>query len=785
MATASLRRLCIPQPARTCALWSRELPRRAATGAARRRSSSEATAVADQSTNPQHSHAEERAQHLHTPDAKRERRKLRNVGISAHIDSGKTTLTERVLFYTGRIAAIHEVRGKDGVGATMDFMDLEREKGITIQSAATHCAWRDHEINIIDTPGHVDFTIEVERALRVLDGAVLVLCGVSGVQSQSLTVDRQMKRYRVPRITFINKLDRQGANPFRIVNEIKSKLGLAAAAVQVPIGLEDRLRGLVDLVTLEAINFEGAHGQIIRRSKLADEPSLVGADTLALVTEKRRVLVETLADVDDTFAELFLMDDESLITELEIKAAIRRATLARKFTPVLMGTALKNLGVQVMLDAVLDYLPAPEEATNYGLIPAKETDEESGETTQTEKEVVIEPDASAPLCALAFKLEESRFGQLTYLRVYRGTLRRGETIYNVRTRKKQRVPRLIRMHADNMEEVEAVTSGDIGALFGLECASGDSFTSGEHLTLESLYVPEPVMSLAISPTVRDQQANFGKGMSRFTREDPTLRVHTDPESKQTIISGMGELHLEVYVERLKREYGVECTVGEPQVNYRETILGKSDFDYLHKKQSGGSGQFGGVIGYLEPSDDGKTNEFVNHLVGTNVPFTLVPAIEKGFRQATESGTIAGFPMAGVRFVLTDGRSHPVDSNENAFRQAALMAVRQAFTRGQGAVLEPIMNVSIEIPNEFQGGIMAEVSRRRGIVLNAVTEISYCRIASEIPLNEMFGFSTVLRSLTQGKGEYSMEYKEHVQSPHQLQSQLIDAYQQKRQGQKDE
>ncbi|CAM9913280.1 unnamed protein product, partial [Discosporangium mesarthrocarpum] len=548
--------------------------------------------------------------------------RTRNIGISAHIDSGKTTLTERILFYTGRIRSIHDVRGKDGVGAKMDSMELEREKGITIQSAATYCAWGDHHINIIDTPGHVDFTIEVERALRVLDGAILVLCGVSGVQSQSLTVDRQMKRYSIPRLAFINKLDRMGANPSRVIDDIRKQLKLNTAAVQLPIGLEGNHTGVVDVIRGVAYTFGGVKGEIV-------EEIPVPHDMQGAATQARAELVETLADVDNEIGELFLMEEE--VDDDTLKAAVRRATIDLRFVPVFMGSAYKNKGVQLLLDGVVDYLPNPTEIPNYAL-----------DTAHEEAKVEVECRADAPTLALAFKLEEGKYGQLTYMRVYQGVIAKGQTLQNLNSGKRMKVPRLVRMHSEEMEEVERVEAGDVVAMFGVDCSSMDTFTDGStQLAMTSMFVPEPVMSLAIHPKKGKKGAdftdNFGKALARFTKEDPTLRIHTDKESKQTIISGMGELHLDVYVERLRREYGVECEVGQPQVNYRETITRKTSFNYLHKKQTGGSGQFARVMGYVEPiPEDAKDKngeklnfEFDNRVVGMSIPPEFITSCEKG------------------------------------------------------------------------------------------------------------------------------------------------------------
>lgn len=701
-------------------------------------------------------------------------------------------MTERILYYTGRIKAIHEVRGKDGVGAKMDHMDLEREKGITIQSAATQAQWAGSTLNIIDTPGHVDFTVEVERSLRVLDGAVLVLCSVSGVQSQSLTVDRQMKRYRVPRITFINKCDRAGADVWRTISQAESKFGIRAAAVQVPIGLESDLKGVIDVIERESVYFDGSSGENVRR-----EPG-VPAGFEAEVDAKRRELVECLADVDEEFGDLYLLDEDA-ISASDIKAAIRRATIARTFSPVMVGSALKNTGVQLLLDGVVDYLPHPGQRENMAFtreaLGAGEGDGEDvgvegkivtgpdGESKFREVEVELKSEPSQPLVCLAFKLEEGRFGQLTYLRIYQGTLRRGDFVVNSRSGKKMKVPRLVQMHGGDMEDINGAGAGDICALFGLECASGDTFVAADKadkLTMESLYVPEPVISLAIEPAKKDaNNANFTKGLSRFCREDPTFRVHLDPESKQTIISGMGELHLDVYVQRMQREYGVELTVGAPRVNYRETVQQRADFNYLHKKQSGGSGQFAGVMGYLEPTEDGST-EFKNGTIGNNIPPGFFSAIQKGFNEAMGEGQLSGHKVQGVRMVITDGRTHPVDSNELAFRMAAIQGFRQAFAKAKATILEPVMNVEVQIPGEFQGTVMGGISKRRGVIANSTAQGEYLTIEAEVPLGEMFGYSTELRSSTQGKGEYTMEYKEHRPAPGMEVSRLSSEFQEKKQ-----
>ncbi|PWZ55655.1 Elongation factor G, mitochondrial [Zea mays] len=616
--------------------------------------------------------------------------RMRNIGISAHIDSGKTTLTERVLYYTGRIHEIHEVRGRDGVGAKMDSMDLEREKGITIQSAATYCTWKDYQINIIDTPGHVDFTIEVERALRVLDGAILVLCSVGGVQSQSITVDRQMRRYEIPRVAFINKLDRMGADPWKVLNQ-------NVTASDVPLNMED------------------------------------------LVTEKRRELIEVVSEVDDQLAEAFLNDEP--ITANQLKAAIRRATVARKFIPVYMGSAFKNKGVQPLLDGVLDYLPCPLEVYNYAL-----------DQNKSEEKVLLAGTPAEPLVALAFKLEEGRFGQLTYLRIYDGVIRKGDFIYNVNTGKKIKVPRLVRMHSNEMEDIQEAYAGQIVAVFGVDCASGDTFTDGTvKYTMTSMNVPEPVMSLAVSPISKDSGGQFSKALNRFQKEDPTFRVGLDAESGQ-----------------------VDAKVGKPRVNFRETITQRAEFDYLHKKQSGGQeGKW-----YIEPlpsGSDGKF-EFDNMIIGQAIPSNFIPAIEKGFKEACNSGSLIGHPVENLRIVLTDGASHQVDSSELAFKLAAIYAFRQCYTSAKPVILEPVMKVELKFPTEFQGTVTGDMNKRKGIIVGNEQEGDDTIVVCHVPLNNMFGYATAIRSATQGKGEFTMEYLEHNVVSQDVQMQLVTSYQ---------
>jgi elongation factor G len=687
--------------------------------------------------------------------------RVRNIGISAHIDSGKTTLTERVLFYTGRIHEIHEVRGKDGVGAKMDSMDLEREKGITIQSAATYCIWKDVNVNIIDTPGHVDFTIEVERALRVLDGAILVLCAVSGVQSQSITVDRQMRRYKVPRLAFVNKMDRAGANYARVAAQLKEKLGHHPVMLQVPIGAEDRFQGVIDAIVGKAYYFDGENGETVR-----EEP--VPAEYVDATRKARHDIIEAVANVDDVLAEKFIHDQP--ISDEELKAAVRRATLALKMTPVLCGSAYKNKGVQILLDAVRDYLPNPKEVVNEAL-----------DQKNDEAKVVLTSDPEKPFVGLAFKLEDGRYGQLTYMRIYQGHVAKGDFIFNQSNQRKVKVPRIVRMHSNEMNDVEEAYAGDIVALFGVECASGDTFTDGTvNYTMTSMFVPDAVISLAVAPKERTGQANFSKALNRFTKEDPTFRVHRDEESAQTIISGMGELHLEIYIERMRREYSCEVVAGKPQVAYRETITQRGEFAYTHKKQTGGSGQFGRVCGYLEPlpPDAVQRDEFVDDITGGAIPREFIPAVEKGFREALKKGSLIGFPVTGVRYVINDGASHAVDSSEQAFKTAALMAFREGYEEAKPVILEPIMKVEVQAPEDFQGSVVGQLNQRRGTILSTENSEGYVVAVAEVPLNSMFGYSTDLRSATQGKGEFTMEFAKYAPVPRSEQEAMMKAYREK-------
>ncbi|XP_076391830.1 mitochondrial translation elongation factor G 1 isoform X3 [Megachile rotundata] len=615
--------------------------------------------------------------------------KIRNIGISAHIDSGKTTLTERILYYTGRIEKMHEVKGKDNVGATMDSMELERQRGITIQSAATYTLWKDYNINIIDTPGHVDFTIEVERALRVLDGAILVLCAVGGVQSQSITVDRQMKsRY-----------------------------------IFLYIEAQDR----------------------------------------------RQELIEKLSNVDEKLGDMYL--NEAKVLETDIKDAIRRSCIKRTFTPVFLGTALKNRGVQPLLDGVLDYLPNPGEVENYAL------QEDNNGTTK----VLLNSERSNnfPFVGLAFKLEAGKFGQLTYFRCYQGTLRKGEFLYNSRTKKKVRVQKLVRLHANQMEDVTEIYAGDIFALFGIDCASGDTFISNTNLNLsmESIYVPEPVVSMSIQVKDTKNREVFAKGISRFTKEDPTFRYAYDADNKESLVSGMGELHLEIYAQRLEREYNCPIILGKPKVSFRETLRTPFKFDYLHKKQSGGAGQFARVIGIVEPLPPERNTEvvFADETVGTNVPKQFIPGVERGFRFMCEKGLLSGHKLAGIKFRLIDGMHHCVDSSEFAFFLAAQGAMRDAFMNGFWQLLEPIMLVEVTVPLEYQGTVTAQLTKRRGLINDTDASEGWVVLTAEVPLNNMFGYIGELRSTTQGKGEYTMEYARYTPCLPEVEEQVIREY----------
>jgi len=685
--------------------------------------------------------------------------RLRNIGISAHIDSGKTTLTERMLFYTKKIHVMHEVKGKDGVGATMDSMELERERGITIASAATNVTWNGCDINIIDTPGHVDFTIEVERALRVLDGAVLVLCAVGGVQSQSLTVDRQLKRYNVPRIIFINKCDRIGADPLKVLPQIRDRLGLNAVLLQYPIGLEAAFEGVVDLVAMKSLYFDGENGERVRSEQI---PASCAAQAQAY----RHEMLESLSMVSDALAEAYLDGRE---TEELIWNAVREGTIAQKVAPVLVGSAYKNKGIQPLLDAIVRCLPSPAERINTAL-----------DRACNEQQVTLACDAARPAVALVFKIDDGRYGQLSYIRMYQGKIEKGTEVTNSRTGKPIRIGRLVRMHADSMEDIDEASAGDIVALFGADCISGDTLCGdGIEYTMTSMHVPEPVVSLALTPSDRKSADAVAKAINRFTKEDPTFRSYVDPESRQIIIKGMGELHLDVYIERMRREYGAQVSTGAPQVAFRETISETVTFDYTHKKQTGGAGQFGRVAGILEPYHEGDYL-FVDEIRGGAIPEEYITSCDKGFRACLEKGSLIGFPIVGVKVTINDGAYHPVDSSDNAFQAAAIGAFRQAYARARPHILEPIMTVAVECPPEFLGTVLSSLNQRRGMIVSTTEDTHFVRIEATVPLVEMFGYASVLRSITQGKAGFSMEFARYARVPVSLEEKLKEEYERKEQ-----
>ncbi|RPI67131.1 MAG: elongation factor G, partial [Ignavibacteriae bacterium] len=607
-----------------------------------------------------------------------------------------------------------------------------------------------------------DFTVEVERALRVLDGAVLVLCSVAGVQSQSITVDRQMKRYSVPRLAFINKCDRSGANPDRVMDQLREKLQHNPAFVTYPIGLEDKLEGVIDLVNMEAIYFKGDDGEEVIKTQIPAELK-EKADGL------RRRLIEVAADFDDSLMETFLMDEQP--TNEQLAEAVRKGALTMQMTPVFCGSAYKNKGVQTLLDGVTKFLPAPFDIKNEAL-----------DQDKNEAKVILESDPSKPLVMLAFKLEDGKYGQLTYMRVYQGTVKKGDFIHNIANGKKIKVPRLVRMHASDMHDIDQSSAGDIVALFGVDCASGDTFTDGDvNYSMTSMFVPEPVIELAVSPKDKAGQVNFSKALNRFTKEDPTFRVTRDDESGETIIKGMGELHLDIYIERIKREYNTEVIVGRPKVAFREAISQRAEFNYTHKKQTGGSGQFGRVGGFIEPLplDAVETYEFVDDIVGGVIPREYIPACDKGFKEAVQEGTLIGQKVVGVRVTINDGATHAVDSSEQAFKTASLMAFREVYEKAKPIILEPIMKLEVSVPEEFQGTVIGQINQRRGVIMGTESDAAYVTVVSEVPLSEMFGYSTDLRSVTQGKGEFSMEFAKYAQVPRNIQEEMAKEYQKKR------
>ncbi|OYW24764.1 MAG: elongation factor G [Planctomycetales bacterium 12-60-4] len=692
---------------------------------------------------------------------------VRNIGISAHIDSGKTTLTERILFYSGRIHAIHEVKGKDGVGAVMDHMELEREKGITITSAATQVHWKDYTVNVIDTPGHVDFTVEVERSLRVLDGAILVLCSVGGVQSQSLTVDRQMKRYKVPRIAFINKMDRTGANPKKVIKAIQDKLMVTPVPLQINMGAEMAFEGVVDLIEMRACYFDGEDGEVVRYESIPE-------NFAAEAEEARQYMLEQLSLASDEVMELLLEEQE--VPKDLVRRTIREATLAHQIVPVMMGSAYKNKGVQELLDAVTMYLPSPLDRELTAIDLDKKPPADGIPSDPGWNRVPLESNPEKPLVCMAFKTVVEQYGQLTYTRLYQGKIVKGDSYYNTRTGKKIRFGRLVRMHSNDREDVDFAEAGDIVAIVGVDCASGDTFCGeGVNYSLESIFVPDAVIRLSIEPAKRDGADKLGKALERFRREDPTFRVMTDEETGQTLIAGMGQLHLDIYVERIKREYGVECIVGQPRVAYRETPTKSVEFNYKHKKQTGGSGQYGHVVGVMEPlpEDAVLPYEFVNEVTGGRIPKEYIAPVDKGFQRALVKGPLCECEVVGVRMRLQDGSYHDVDSSEMAFEICGFDAMREVLSKCDLGLLEPIMKLEVEIPDEYQGSVTGHLASKRGVIGSTETSMGQCVILAEVPLAMMFDYANELRSMTQGKGTFSMEFAKYSMLPRGLQGEVVE------------
>ena len=678
---------------------------------------------------------------------------VRNIGIMAHIDAGKTTTTERILYYTGRTHKIGEVH--DGT-ATMDWMEQEKERGITITSACTTCFWREHRINIIDTPGHVDFTVEVERALRVLDGGVVVFCAVGGVEPQSETVWRQADKYRVPRIAFINKMDRVGADFFNVVEMMEERLGANPCPIQIPLGSEAHFQGVIDLVHMRAVVWE--EETLGARFHYAPIPE----EYLDMAREYRDRLLEKISDVDEGIMEKYLMEGE--ISPQEILGALRKGTLDLTFVPVLCGSAFKNKGVQPLLDAIVDLLPSP-----LDIPPIK------GLNPDTREEEVRRTDPKEPFAALAFKVMVDPFvGQLVFFRVYSGRLESGDTVYNPVRRRKERIGRILRMHANKREEITAVEAGDIAAAVGLKYTlTGDTLCHPAHpIILEAMEFPEPVISVAIEPKTRADQDKLGMALARLAQEDPSFKVKVDEETGETIISGMGELHLEIIVDRLRREFGVEANVGKPQVAYRETIRRKAKAEGRYVKQTGGRGQYGVVFLELEPLEPGSGFLFEDKIVGGAIPKEYIPAVEKGVREAAETGVLAGYPMVDLKVTLYDGSYHEVDSSEMAFKIAASMAFKEAVNRAQPLLLEPIMKVEVVVPEEYMGEVIGDLNSRRGRIQGIDERKNAKVITALVPLAEMFGYATTLRSLTQGRGTYTMQFSHYEEVPSNVVQEVI-------------
>jgi elongation factor G len=685
--------------------------------------------------------------------------RYRNIGISAHIDAGKTTTTERILFYTGVSHKIGEVH--DGA-AVMDWMEQERERGITITSAATTCFWKgmdqnypEHRINIIDTPGHVDFTIEVERSMRVLDGACMVYCAVGGVQPQSETVWRQANKYRVPRLAFVNKMDRQGADFFRVFEQMKARLKANPVPIQIPIGAEEKFEGVVDLVRMKAIYWDDSTQGM--KFELKDIPGNLRDQA----QEWRDRMVESAAEADEELMNKYL--EEGNLSVEDIKKGLRKRTISFEIVPMLCGSAFKNKGVQAMLDAVIDYLPSPAD------IPPVRGVLENGQPGEREAK------DEAPFSALAFKIMTDPYvGQLTFLRVYSGILNSGDTVFNPVKGKKERIGRLLQMHANERAEIKEVRAGDIAAVVGLKDAStGDTLCDPNNvITLERMEFPEPVIHVAVEPKTKADQEKMGIALSRLAQEDPSFRVRTDEESGQTIISGMGELHLEIIVDRMRREFGVEANVGAPQVAYRETIKKAAEAEGKFIKQTGGRGQYGHVWLRVEPNGPGKGFEFVDAIKGGVVPREYIPAVQKGLEDTLPNGVLAGFPIVDVKVTLFDGSYHEVDSSENAFKMAASIGFKEALKKANPTLLEPMMAVEVETPEEFMGNVMGDLSSRRGIVQGMEDRPGFKVVRAEVPLAEMFGYSTTLRSLTQGRATYTMEFKHYAEAPRNVAEAII-------------
>ena len=676
--------------------------------------------------------------------------RVRNIGIAAHIDAGKTTTTERILFYTGIAHKMGEVH--DGA-AIMDWMQEERDRGITITAAAISTSWKDHKINIIDTPGHVDFTIEVERSMRVLDGVIAVFCSVGGVQPQSETVWRQAERYQVPRIAFVNKMDRTGANFFKVYEQIKERLRANAVPIQIPIGSEDNFEGIIDLVRMRAKIYRDELGKNIEDIEIPEEFKLQAQ-------EYRAKLIESIAETDEALLEKFMMEEE--FTEAEIKAALRKGTISGSIVPMLCGSAFKNKGVQVLLDAVVDYLPAPTEVPPIkGILP-------SG------REAIRPSSDDEPFSALAFKIATDKFGRLTFIRVYSGILEKGSYVYNSTKQKKERVARLVVLKSNERIEVDQLRAGDLGAIVGLKLAgTGDTLCDEKQpIILESLYIPEPVISVAVEPKTKSDVEKLSKALQALSDEDPTFKVSINPETNQTVIAGMGELHLEILVGRMLREFSVEATVGKPQVAYRETIRKSSKAEGKYIKQSGGKGQYGHAVIEVEPAQPASGFEFISKIVGGAIPKEYIPAIEQGVKQTCESGILAGYPLIDIKVTLVDGSYHDVDSNEMAFKVAGSMAIREAVNNASPALLEPMMKVEVEVPEDFLGDVIGDLNSRRGNIEGMNSEDGIAKIAAKVPLAEMFGYATDIRSKTQGRGIFSMEFSDYNEVPRNVAEAII-------------